>query len=111
MLPAKKRLSVPLFTTALTQGKIVHSPLFTARIWKTTGDSRFSAVVSKKIAKTAVLRNKFRRRIYSVLGRNMESVKAGFHIILLAKPTIIKTELKDIASDLENLFVKSSLLK
>jgi ribonuclease P protein component len=115
MLPAGKRLSVSLFTDVLTHGKVVHSPLFTARILKTaapgSSSTRFSAVISKKIAKTAVLRNAFRRRIYSALGRMEEPVSKGFHIILTAKPPILKATYKDISSDLHNLFVKNGLIK
>jgi ribonuclease P protein component len=111
MLPRSKRLSVPLFTSALANGKIVHSPLFTARIEKTAGISRFSAVVSKKIGKTAVERNTLRRRIYSSISQIDERVKDGFHIILIAKPAILKATLTEIISDLDVLFVKSGLIK
>src|SRR4051812_21797720 len=114
MLPRSKRLSVPLFTNVLANGSIVHSPLFTARILKTAQskvDSRFSAVISKKIAKTAVERNKFRRRIYSGVAAVDKKVKPGFQIILMAKPTLTKALLKEITADLEALFVKSNLLK
>ncbi len=114
MLPSKKRLSVPLFTNVLTNGTIVHSPLLIARILKTAKPlegTRFSAAISKKIAKTAVLRNKLRRRIYAALATFDPRVKNGFHVILLAKPPLTKATLKDIRADLENLFVKSSLLK
>jgi ribonuclease P protein component len=114
MLPRSKRLSVPLFANVLAKGSIVHSPLFTARIVKTAGqhsDSRFSAVVSKKVAKTAVERNKLRRRTYAALSKITSKIKDGFHVILLAKNAMIKAEPKDIVADLENLFVKSNLIK
>ena len=111
MLPASKRLSVPLFATVLAKGSIVHSPLFTARIMKTAGPSRFSAVISKKIAKTAVERNKLRRRIYSGVGSLIAKLKPGFHVLLMAKPPLTKASLPNIALDLESLFVKSSLIK
>lgn len=115
MLPRSKRLSVSLFTNVLANGKIVHSPLFTARILKTAashdGSSRFSAVISKKIAKTAVERNKFRRRIYTSLSSLEKRVLPGFHIILMAKPTITKRLPKDVSEDLFNFFVKNGLIK
>jgi ribonuclease P protein component len=115
MLPRSKRLSVPLFTNALAHGKIAHSPLFTARILKTadskSAETRFSAVISKKIAKTAVERNKFRRRIYAALRTLDVKIKQGFHIILLAKPPLTKSLAKDIIHDLDGLFVKNGLIK
>jgi ribonuclease P protein component len=111
MLPAKKRLSVALFTDVIANGKIVHSPFFVARILKAAGENRFSAAISKKIAKTAVERNKLRRRTYSALGGIVGKLKPGFHVVLMAKAALPKATLKDIASDLDLLFVKSGLIK
>jgi ribonuclease P protein component len=111
MLPRSKRLSVPLFANVLANGKIVHSPLFTARILKTAGYTRFSVAISKKIAKTAVERNKLRRRSYSAIGLLSSKIKDSFHVILLAKSPLIKALQKDIVTDLDSLFVKSSLIK
>lgn len=115
MLPRSKRLSVSLFTNVLVNGKIVHSPLFIARILKIgdslTNESRFSAVVSKKISKIAVERNKLRRRIYSAVRHLGQKVPPSFQIVLLAKPPLQKSSVKDITLDLESLFVKSGLIK
>ncbi len=115
MLPRSKRLSVTLFTNVIANGKMVHSTLFTARILKTANPkelgARFSVAVSKKIAKTAVERNNLRRRAYSSL-RGIESrVPKGFHIVLLAKQPLLRAKLPAITQDLENLFVKSGLIK
>ncbi len=115
MLPRSKRLGVSLFTDVIAHGKIAHSPFFTARIQKTadpkeTG-ARFSAAVSKKIAKTAVERNKLRRRVYSALAGLESKVPKGFYIVLLAKHPLRPAKLPEIASDLSFLFVKSGLIK
>ena len=111
MLPRSKRLTVSLFTNALANGKVVHSTLFTARIAKNPGPTRFSAVISKKITKTAVERNKLRRRIYSAVASFGAKISKDHHVILLAKPLLSKSTLKDIVADIETLFVKSHLLK
>jgi ribonuclease P protein component len=111
MLPSSKRLSVTLFASVLANGKIVHSTLFTARILKTAGISRFSVAISKKIAKTAVERNKFRRRVYSAISMIDSKIPQGFHVILMGKPPLIKATPKDTLVDLESLFVKSGLIK
>ena len=38
------------------------------------GFTRIAVVVSKKVAKTAVLRNRIRRRVYEVLRENLEYI-------------------------------------
>ena len=115
MLPRSKRLTTALFTEVMTQGKILHSPFFTIRLMKTATTSlketRFSVVVSKKIVKTAVERNKIRRRVYSIVRASIGKISPGFHIVLLAKQPLLKAKIQDIATDLSTLFVKSGLIK
>lgn len=68
MLPKKNRLSRVLFATLLKDGAFFHSPHLSLRVVKTQkGLSKFSFVVSKKVSKSAVIRNLLRRRGYSTL--------------------------------------------
>lgn len=73
MLPKKRRVSSkgfprtkPLFRTTFPWGTVVffRSPAFKAAV-----------VVSKKIAKTAVQRNRLRRRIYAALAETMDGIQ------------------------------------
>lgn len=67
MLSKQKRIPRTLFPH-VANGGAFHTHLFTVRWKKSSQDGgRFSVVVSKKVAKTAVLRNKLRRRFYSAL--------------------------------------------
>ena len=56
--------------SSISNGKTIVSPLFSFKfVRKSEQTSRFSIVVSKKVAKTAVLRNKLKRRMYEALGK------------------------------------------
>lgn len=45
--------------------------------------TRFSVVVSKKVDKSAVVRNRIRRRVYEVLRKNMEYIPRGYDYIFV----------------------------
>ncbi len=110
MFPKEKRLNTALFKEVMTSGKAFHSSFFTLKVLKKDSKSLFSVSVSKKVAKSAVLRNKIRRRIYSVIRSIENKIKDGFYIILIAKePT--KTDFEIIKEEVNNIFVKSGLLK
>ncbi len=111
MLPSSKRLSTALFKEVITKGKHLHSPLFVLRAIKTEGLSRFSVSVPKKVAKTAVLRNKLRRRFYSALNPLFVEIKPGIHGVFIVKETILKAHFKSLSTELREFFVKSGLLK
>lgn len=53
--------------------------------------SRFAVVVSKKVMKSAVGRNRIRRRLYEILRRNLENISQGHDIVLLVSHPEIRT--------------------
>lgn len=72
MLPKKNRVSRAVFSTLLKKGVFFHSENLSFRVIKTVektqkGPSKFSFVVSKKVSKSATVRNLLRRRGYSSL--------------------------------------------
>lgn len=111
MLPSSKRLTIPLFKQVMDKGKLFHSMLWSAKIAKTAGESRFSVAVSKKVAKSAVDRNKIRRRTYSALRSLYPRISPGFHGVVMVKAPIAKSTLAAISKELEDFFVKTGLLK
>lgn len=66
MLAKKNRLPVQ---EALTrQGRTVRKPVFTIKVFPAVFPySRFGVVVGKRVGKTAVLRNKIRRRAFAAI--------------------------------------------
>lgn len=79
----------------------------------TTGmpDTRVSAVAPQKVAKTAVVRNRTRRRIYEAVRAIEVSIKQGVYAAIFAKSGAIDASHDEISKDIENLFVKAGLLR
>ena len=91
MLPKKERLSRTEFNQFFSMGKHIHSPSFQI-VYVSRDSLHASVVVSKKIARHAVQRNKIRRRIYDIL-RNYRSEKSLRGVfIFLVKPHILTIE-------------------
>lgn len=111
MLQKPKRLTTAIFKEVVLGGKHMHSPIFVMRVKNTQGMSRFSVSVPSKIAKTAVLRNKVRRRIYSALSSLYPSIKEGFHGVIIAKQPILTASFEKITSETKEFFGKSGFLK
>ena len=66
MLPKKKRVTKELFQTVIKDGKTLSGSFFIFRYIKQQ-NPQYAFVVSKKIAKKAVDRNKLRRQGYNAL--------------------------------------------
>jgi ribonuclease P protein component len=72
--------------------------------------SRFAVIVSNKVEKKAVKRNKIRRLIYEAIWSLHPQIKNGAKGVFLVKKTITKTSLKEIESEIEHLFKRTKLL-
>ena len=85
MLPQKHRLSSSDFKSRRSS-RSFHSPHFQARVGTLSPDAaaQASAVISLKVAATAVARNLLRRRVYAVLDGSVRG-KTGFFITITAK--------------------------
>jgi len=66
-------------------------------------NSRFGFIVSSKISKKAVVRNKIKRQLREIVRKNLANIKSGLDIIIIAKPEIINNNYQDIKSDVKNL--------
>lgn len=96
----------------MKKGGFLNSPFFTLRFLKNPLKlTHFSVVVSKKVAKTAVLRNKIRRRTYSILKKltkNSKNPLAGqaYFIILFGKKGVEKATFAEVEADIKKLLEK-----
>ena len=127
MLPRRKRISTPVFlklsqNTPSFKAKTLHSPLLTVRIMKemtspnesnkSSGEpweSRFAVIVSKKTAKTAPRRNYLRRKTYESLRPLVSHVAPLFYAFVYPKMGCEKASLKDMTSDLKELFQNAGI--
>ena len=112
MLPSSRRLTTALFSKVMAGGKSLHSPFFVFRALKSEPSlTRFSVSVPKKVGKTAVLRNKVRRQVYSGLRTLLPQVKSNIQGVFIVKTAILDASYEEISAELRNFFVKSGLLK
>jgi len=110
MLSKANRLSIKEFDLVVKTGREVHSPFFSMRY--VPGDAlKFSPTAPKKTFKTAVERNRTRRRIYGAARTIFKAKKIKTSLIVL----IIKKDISDIDSPslvrmLDDLFVQARLI-
>lgn len=105
MLSSKKRLNKKEFDRFFASGKRFHSPSLML-VYTTESTFHASAVAPKKIFKTAVSRNKFRRRVYEVYGRILhEKALTGIYITI-AKAGAEKLNYAALETELSSLVQK-----
>ena len=74
------------------------------------GFTRMAVVVSKKIEKSAVGRNRIRRRIYEVLRLNIDSIpKKTDYIFVVYSKDVMKMEFMELTKMIEKLVKESQI--
>lgn len=73
--------------------------------------ARFGIIVSKKVAKRAVRRNRIRRLLSEAIREELKNVKKGTATALIVLPGFEITSQEDIQKRVHTLFQKASLLK
>lgn len=103
MLAQKYRVPRQLIDYILKKGDFYTSKLFLIR-YKNNKENfcRFRVIISKKVDAKAVKRNHLRRQIYEILRLNSSEEKTGLDLILIAKKNTIKSNYKELESDLKN---------
>ena len=74
-------------------------------------NSRFAIVVSTKVSKNAVDRNKIRRQYREILGKMLSSIAPGYDVLLLASKPALGLDFSEKEKKLQYVFRKSGLLK
>lgn len=64
-------------------------------------DNKFAVILSGKTFKTAIERNKIKRRTYSLLEKY--EAKKGFFVLIYPKKEIINTKFQDLKKELYNI--------
>lgn len=84
-----------------------NSPLFGAvYLVDETEKIKFGFVISKKISKRAVDRNKIKRRMCEVLIKKLDNFRPGIKMVFLAKKSLLGANIKEIEEELNNLISK-----
>lgn len=72
-------------------------------------DYRLSVVVSKKVAKSAVQRNRIRRRVYEIVRQSVQIDQPYDLIISVFDADFATLEPAKLQKNITNLFIKSSI--
>ena len=71
--------------------------------------SKFSVVVSKKVASKAVDRNKLRRQIFDCIQNNMSLLKSDIVVIVIAKNNVTESKYEDLNKGIEDFLNQNTL--
>ncbi|MBP6989488.1 ribonuclease P protein component [Candidatus Shapirobacteria bacterium] len=100
-------LSTPLFGL-LWMKNVNPSALRASPLHKGDKDCKFGTIVSKKISKKAVDRNRIRRVLFEAVRKNMDIFPEGFRGIFLARKTILDKSYQEVEECLKTLCFSAS---
>jgi ribonuclease P protein component len=113
MLPTQHRLRKrPDFEDVKKRGRVVPSRLFSFVFVKRAdgGVSRFGFVVSTKISKKAVVRNRVRRLLRESVHGLVKELKPGYDCVFLVRNGIVGERFVEVSKEVELVLRKSGLL-
>jgi len=84
------------------EGELINSPTFGVLVLKKEDkEKKFGFIISKKISKRAVDRNKIKRRMAEVIKKNLEKFEDGTRMIFLAKREILNRKIGEIENEIK----------
>jgi ribonuclease P protein component len=95
-------------------GRVERTRLATIKSTKNThrNQPRFAVVVSKKVMKSAVRRNRIRRRIYEYIRSSVSKLNENYDIVIIVTSSEFLTMTPgELTSQLDQLFAQSNLYK
>ena len=110
MLSSKYRLKKKVnFARIEIDGAMHQSKSFGMGVYnRKDGDpSQFGFVISTKISKLAVVRNKIKRIMSDVIRKNLEKIKNGHDVLFLIKPSIVKIEKETLERETYEIIIKN----
>lgn len=122
MLASKNRLKKKInFARVEIDGKLIQSKSFGIGIYDRSKDfdneagnlvdnnvdSHFGFIISTKISKKAVIRNKIKRIISEAIRKRLGSVRKGLDVVFLIKPVAVKMRKEDIEKEVDEIITKN----
>jgi len=111
MLPAENRLKKRKdFEYVFKRGKGFEEEVLILKIVDNNLENpRFGFVVSQKVSKKAVVRNKIKRRLREIVRKRLPSIKKKVDGVLIARPGIERKTFVELEKIVENLFNEAKL--
>lgn len=112
MLPFKNRLKKKKdFENVFAGGKTAKARYFFLKSLKTVNDdSRIGFIVSKKVSKKAVERNRTKRLFREAVRLDMARIKPGYDLVFIVLNSAKEKELLEIKKEIEFILGKYGLL-
>lgn len=109
MLNKKNRIGNPKVIEKLfDKGKLYKNHFLIFKYEKSPSDTpQFAVVVSKKIYRKAVKRNRLRRQIYEILRLNLELLKENVKALVIARPSSQKASFQELSKSIAK-FLKTT---
>ncbi len=74
-------------------------------------ESRFGFLVSQKVSKKAVVRNKTKRRLRNLVAEKLKLIKPGTDNLFIASPGTEEKSFLEIKKEIDSLFKKAKILR
>lgn len=110
MLNSKNRLKKKInFVRIEIDGKMRQSTSFGMGIYFRDDDeeSRFGFIISTKISKKAVVRNKIKRIMSEVIRKNLDKLKKGYDVVFLIKPSAVRVSKDELEKETYEIITKN----
>ena len=99
------------FEKLFKEGKSFKEKFLVLKVNKNNlSNNRFGFIVSKKISKKAVVRNKIKRQLREIIRKEIKNYQKGFDVAVIALPGIALKDFKEIAQALESVLKKIKIL-
>lgn len=113
MLPVEYRLKQKVdFDNVRKQGHLVSGKMFSFVFFERgdTNFSRFGFIVSTKISKRAVIRNRCRRLLREAVQTDLMNLKPGYDCTILAKTGLVGVRYDEVAKEVHSMLVRSGIV-
>ncbi|NUM25931.1 MAG: ribonuclease P protein component [Candidatus Buchananbacteria bacterium] len=112
MLPTSYRLTQEKdFRRITVSGKSFFSHFFRLRLAKNNLKiSRFAVVISSRVSKKAVMRNRLKRQLREIIRLNLAKIKGGFDVVVSSNSKALDANYQELEQQLLQLLRKSHLL-
>lgn len=95
------------FEEVKEKGRAYQAPLLAMIIFKKEDEEKkFGLVVSKRISKKAIIRNKIRRAVYEAIRGQLGKISSGVRGIVLVRTAIVGREVEEIEREIGEIIKK-----
>ena len=111
MLPKENRLKKKRdFEQVFKRGIGLKEDFLFLKIKKNNfGKKRFGFIVSQKVSKKAILRNRIKRKLREIIREKLPSIKPGIDGVLVAQPGLEKKDFSEIKETINSLFKRAKV--